>query len=381
MTDWNYDDYDPCYEDRPSLPRKIFSRTLPVLATMTFSALVALRVAGGLAGNLLHEAPRPQTAAITPPALAKMGTRVVAVAPLAVARPATQPYGALLAPEGLTIGAPTLADVRPLGPGFSPFQAEAMLPPGETEQATAENEPEEAPAQQLAENIPMPPPRPALEDEALSHLSAPLPPARPAELSRPRVADAAPRRENARPPRNGETSTMAQNDPRSFFDKLFGSNEAKGPQLAYASPEGGGALHVSRGVTAAAKPADAQGGTAIYDISSHTVFLPSGEKLEAHSGLGAYFDDPDHVHLRMRGATPPATYSLTLRESLFHGVQALRLTPLDSNVHGRSGLLAHTFMLGQRGDSNGCVSFRNYRAFLAAYMRGEVRRLKVVASR
>ena len=67
----------------------------------------------------------------------------------------------------------------------------------------------------------------------------------------------------------------------------------------------------------------------------------------------------------MRGSTPPATYRLSLRESLFHGVQALRLTPLDSNVHGRSGLLAHTFMLGPRGNSNGCVSFRNYRAFLA----------------
>ncbi len=85
--------------------------------------------------------------------------------------------------------------------------------------------------------------------------------------------------------------------------------------------------------------------------------------------------------MRMRGATPPATYQLTLRESLFHGVQALRLTPVDGQTYGRSGLLAHTFMLGQRGDSNGCVSFRNYRAFLEAYMRGEIRHLKVVATR
>ena len=77
----------------------------------------------------------------------------------------------------------------------------------------------------------------------------------------------------------------------------------------------------------------------------------------------------------------PRPISLRLRESLFHGVQALRLTPLDSNVHGRNGLLAHTFMLGQRGNSNGCVSFRNYRAFLEAYMRGEIRQLRVVATR
>ena len=50
----------------------------------------------------------------------------------------------------------------------------------------------------------------------------------------------------------------------------------------------------------------------------------------------------------MRGATPPATYELKLRESLFHGVRALRLTPIDSNVYGRDGLLAHTYMLGPR---------------------------------
>ena len=81
----------------------------------------------------------------------------------------------------------------------------------------------------------------------------------------------------------------------------------------------------------------------------------------------------------MRGATPPATYDLKLRESLFHGVQALRLTPIDSNVFGRAGLLAHTFMLGPNGDSKGCVSFRNYDAFLQAYLRGEVKRLAVVA--
>jgi hypothetical protein len=60
-------------------------------------------------------------------------------------------------------------------------------------------------------------------------------------------------------------------------------------------------------------------------------------------------------------------------------VHLLRLTPVVSNVFGRAGLLAHTFMLGPKGDSNGCVSFRNYDAFLQAYLRGEVKRLAVVA--
>ena len=174
---------------------------------------------------------------------------------------------------------------------------------------------------------------------------------------------------------------IAQNDPRSFFDKLFGAKtDEKGAQLAYANPDGG-LFGLGRGGSSSPAPFRAGNGTAVYDISAHTVYLPNGTALEAHSGLGPYFDDPGHVHLRMRGATPPAVYNLTLRESLFHGVQALRLNPISGSVYGRSGLLAHTFMLGQRGDSNGCVSFRNYRAFLQAYMNGEVRRLVVVPRR
>jgi hypothetical protein len=121
--------------------------------------------------------------------------------------------------------------------------------------------------------------------------------------------------------------------------------------------------------------------TAIYDISAKTVYLPSGERLEAHSGLGDMMDDPRHVHRRMRGATPPNTYKLTLRESLFHGVQAIRMTPLnDGKMFGRAGILAHSYMLGPNGQSNGCVSFRDYPRFLQAFMRGEVNRMVVVSA-
>ena len=38
--------------------------------------------------------------------------------------------------------------------------------------------------------------------------------------------------------------------------------------------------------------------TAIYDITAKIVHMPNGEKLEAHSGLGAMMDDPRHVHVR-----------------------------------------------------------------------------------
>ena len=120
--------------------------------------------------------------------------------------------------------------------------------------------------------------------------------------------------------------------------------------------------------------------TAIYDISAHTVYLPDGTRLEAHSGLGDRIDDPRFVDERDRGATPPGVYQLTLRESLFHGVQALRLNPVGAGfTFNRVGLLAHPYMLGPNGDSNGCVSFKNYDNFLHAFQSGTVRRLAVVA--
>ena len=120
--------------------------------------------------------------------------------------------------------------------------------------------------------------------------------------------------------------------------------------------------------------------TAIYDITSRVVYMPNGDRLEAHSGLGPKMDDPRHVHIRMHGATPPNTYRLTMREKLFHGVEAIRLTPVgEGNMYGRAGILAHPYMLGPNGQSNGCVSFKDYPKFLAAFKRGEVERIVVVS--
>ena len=119
--------------------------------------------------------------------------------------------------------------------------------------------------------------------------------------------------------------------------------------------------------------------TAIYDIAAHIVYLPNGETLEAHSGFGSDLDNPDNVSIRGRGPTPPNVYGLALREELFHGVRAIRLIPIGGgNMFGRDGLLAHSYMLGPNGQSNGCVSFNNYPAFLSAFLRGEVDRLVVV---
>ena len=50
----------------------------------------------------------------------------------------------------------------------------------------------------------------------------------------------------------------------------------------------------------------------------------------------------------------------------------------SGNMFGRAGILAHTYMLGPNGQSNGCVSFKDYPKFLAAFKRGEVERMVVV---
>jgi hypothetical protein len=125
--------------------------------------------------------------------------------------------------------------------------------------------------------------------------------------------------------------------------------------------------------------ADTDAHTAIYDIAAHTVYLPDGRKLEAHSGIGHRLDDPHYVDAKNRGPTPPNVYQLALRERSFHGVRALRLIPVgDGRMYGRDGILAHTYMLGSNGQSNGCVAVSNYPALLQAFMSGQVDRLVVV---
>jgi hypothetical protein len=138
-------------------------------------------------------------------------------------------------------------------------------------------------------------------------------------------------------------------------------------------------LRIAEAALGLSLPLDSGGRTAIYDIAARTVYLPNGTRLEAHSGLGSLLDNPRYVRTKMQGPTPPNVYNLTLREELFHGVRAIRLVPVrDEKMFGRDGILAHSYMLGPSGQSNGCVSFRNYPAFLNAFLKGEVDRLIVV---
>ena len=173
---------------------------------------------------------------------------------------------------------------------------------------------------------------------------------------------------------DGSESSTGGNTFQEFFAKLFAKLSSSPVRLASVATDDSQLDTVS-----IASRYDQW--TAVYDISTHTVYMPDGSKLEAHSGFGASLDDPTRVAEKDTGPTPPDIYDLELRGQPFHGVRALRLVPEDDQkTLGRTGLLAHSFMLGPNGQSNGCVSFRDYDAFLRAYTNHQVKRLVVVAS-
>ncbi len=258
----------------------------------------------------------------------------------------------------------------------------ALTPPARQVEAIAS--PPQSPAR--AQSVPLPPVR---DSEAVVW-SAPLPPTRPAEiadLAEPLAP--APALAPAAPARHAPLASVAATHPAAvanegnIFQRLF----AASPPIASAAA----AARASALPGGPAAPADSSSAssawsfdryTAIYDISARSVILPDGTQLEAHSGLGDGLDNPNRVSERMRGPTPPHAYELTPREALFHGVAALRLNPIGGGaLYGRAGLLAHSFMMGPNGDSNGCISIRDYEAFLRAYKSGQVKRVVVVARR
>lgn len=238
--------------------------------------------------------------------------------------------------------------------------------------------PSQAEVANAAPEVALPPQAPTRVAKAV-----PLPASRPADFKFAQASRVKPgHSEMVERAKNAALAAMARKTP-SLFDRLFGKKPEPGPMLAYAGSDGGVASDgTSLTPSTPAGSSEDDKLTAIYDITARTVYMPDGSKLEAHSGLGSKLDDPRYAHVRMHGVTPPHIYTLKPREALFHGVAALRLTPVggEGAIHGRTGLLAHTYMLGPNGDSNGCVSFKDYQAFLKAYQRGEVRRLVVVAS-
>jgi Protein of unknown function (DUF2778) len=256
------------------------------------------------------------------------------------------------------------------------------------------------PAIPPAGSLPLPPGRDTPEIGETE--SFPLPPARPPGFGAP-TQSTTPERHASRPD-IAAVPPAAPTDSRNVFEKLFGWAHSSSPVVASTTAghaattqalvaqqrERESAPGLSRGPLFSfpspfgnSAPAPISGYdryTAVYDISARVVYLPDGTRLEAHSGLGEALDNPRYVAQRAVGPTPPHVYELTLREGSFHGVQAIRLNPVgDGGIYGRAGLLAHPFMLGPNGDSNGCVSFKDYDAFLRAYENGQVKKLAVVA--
>ena len=420
--------------ESPKIPPHFLLMAVSAAALLSLSCVGARLIAHKLASEAVVAAPAAKPAA--PPAQAAANFGAVIVEPEWAAKLASSP-NVDASPVASLEAAPSANIPLPRLDAFPPAPAAETAPANADTSSVASLEAAPSaivplpslgafPPAPPAQAVPSPPaapgteaaPQPPESEVARLEESAPLPPARPPGLGEetrlapsrllPPVAPAAP----------------APVDNRNVFQKLFGwalpsaprtpsaswtqatpgTQATSGSQVASIAPEsragvrapaplpppavaaaptsggrvGGGWFGF--GAPSASQSYDRQ--TAVYDISAHTVFLPDGARLEAHSGLGDRLDDPRYVSERARGATPPHLYELTLRESLFHGVQALRMTPIgEGGVYGRAGLLVHTYMLGPNGDSNGCVSVRDYDAFLRAYENGEIKRLMVVASR
>ncbi len=357
-------------------PRQAILRILPWGIALAFAACMVRWVPHSYT-------PAAPDLVVAHPA-ARVPVAVAAVAPAPVEK-ASNPYGELVSlntplanPYGQLVDlfhdAKPAPDTKPAAP--SPDTLQASLETTAPSSAGPNAGPQIAP--------------PTKRDVAGLDEAAPLPPPRPSWLGpAARLVRRAPQ-----PNDKVAAETAPAPDDRNIFEKLFGvARPSNGAVVAYAEPESHAAGPTRSAALAATDhssgfsffgkstpPSGYDQWTAVYDISARTVYLPDGTRLEAHSGLGDRLDDPRYVNERGRGATPPDIYDLTPREQLFHGVQALRLTPVgDGDVFGRAGLLAHTYMLGPNGDSNGCVSFKDYDTFLRAYQEGRIKRLAVVS--
>jgi hypothetical protein len=369
-------------------PRRVLLKILPGAA--------AVALAGAVGVWLLHwrgAAPEAIFSRWTP-------------ASTAAAPAVSKPFG------DIVINSDLLAQLKQAGPPAPPPQVASLettprvsSPPFPLPSLDA-FPPAPPPAFPPAGALPLPPGRDLPEISETE--SYPLPPPRPPEFAAP-TQPVAPERRASRP-EVAVPRPAAPADNRNIFEKLFGWGRPSSPVIASVAP----ARTTSQPVAAEQRPAIAEqreressgglgrgplfgfpspfGGsapssfsgydryTAVYDISARVVYLPDGTRLEAHSGLGDALDNPRYVSERAIGPTPPHLYQLTLREGSFHGVQALRLNPVgEGGIYGRAGLLAHPFMLGPNGDSNGCVSFKDYSAFLRAYQNGQINKIAVVA--
>jgi hypothetical protein len=337
------------YDHRP-LPNTLRQRVLGGATVVAVAALFAWTLCSTLAST---GDPQIELSDTRGDKLDRAATRGDKLAVLKPSTPASNVYASLFDPRSsLNFSSGSLANNSSLQRDGNPLTSTPLLPPVP---AVARKAPDVLPtpsrSERAAQKVILPAPRPA---SAPSRNTA--------------LADST---------QGSQVTSDTPSAKPSIFATIFAKLFSKPTQvkLAYATSDDGG---LENDQIAAGRYDQ---WTAVYDISAHIVYMPDGTQLEAHSGFGSLLDDPSHADEKMRGVTPPNVYDLELREELFHGVRALRLIPEDAQkVFGRAGLLAHSFLLGPNGDSNGCVSFKNYDAFLQAYLDHKVKRLAVVTS-
>ena len=386
------------FEDDPGPRRNLPQFVLIAAAVATVGCVSALALRARLVAP-----PPPAVIAPPAPATAVQPLPKISAADFPSAQMAAADFGPMIIEPGW---------IQPKTPAPPEASLIASLEPAPTNAAGADSVPP-ATAARLPDVIPLPPERDAPEIGD----TFPMPPARPSELNAPVIA--APERQVPQP---GVEVGRTPGDKGNIFQKLWGAlNQparpgvappAPTPAMRTVAPAVTPPAQVARPPAVASAPLESRTGnsrssspsplaffsqklfgssgppsgydryTAVYDISARTLYMPDGSRIEAHSGLGSRLDNPRYVSERAKGPTPPHVYELTMRESLFHGVQAIRLNPVggEGGIYGRAGLLAHPYMLGPNGDSNGCVSVKDYEAFLRAFQSGEIKRLAVVAS-
>jgi hypothetical protein len=257
------------------------------------------------------------------------------------------------------------------------------------EQPVAEAAPEaQAPAEPLEQvaslpipdDVPLPSRRPVLEQPAAKAV---------AEL--PKIKEEAPKpTEKAASQKPAPKAVAEKASPKTLVAALAPAAPAVQSHratsapvaLAYAAPDdGAGSVGKAFNNLFKTQPGSIGGKrVAVYNISAKTVTMPDGQVLKAYSGIGEMANNPKYVGVKMRGPTPPDTYKLKMRESRFHGVEAIRMLPVDGRTKlGRTGILAHTQLLrGRKGQSHGCVAFEDYDKFLKAFKQGKVTHMVVI---
>ncbi len=298
----------------------------PVAAFVAFPPVVVADASASKGDRVLAAETRPQVASLAQPATKSLPTEVLAYAS---------------------------ASPRVEGGALAAINSAAEIGAGLEDEDIGEEE-----ALLLPEAVPLPAARPDLPSaDAADEDDAPA--RRPVKPSDGKAAEG---QKTVEPePARPDTKAVAMARPNLKDDTEDGSSPGFFKKLFSGRPQAGN-------------------GVAVYDISAGKVYMPDGSVLAAASGIGKMANNPKYVHVKMNGPTPPHTYNLRMRETRFHGVEAIRMLPVDGkNKYGRDGFLAHTQLLrGRPGQSHGCVAFKDYDKFLRAFKQGKVKQMIVV---